>query len=113
MHSFFGTPGGGRIDVLLCPAGNRKTATIAEFFMASLLECRSDFSWLLLSGKMCRFLHSQSINEIFGLDWRFVECDANLAGFGSAGCPALRAARFYVDFRAHFSMPCALSQIAN
>ncbi|MGF6552129.1 hypothetical protein [Paraburkholderia youngii] len=32
--------------------------------MASLLECRSDFSWLLLSGKMCRFLDTPSFNGI-------------------------------------------------
>ncbi|MGF6259329.1 hypothetical protein OKW49_000230 [Paraburkholderia youngii] len=39
--------------------------------------------------------------------------DANLAGFGSAAYTALHAGRFYADFRAHFSMPCALSQIAS
>ncbi|MGF6650089.1 hypothetical protein OKW34_000651 [Paraburkholderia youngii] len=40
------------------------------------------------------------------LDWIGVlwNVDGNLAGFGSAGCPALRAARFYVDFRAYISI---------
>jgi hypothetical protein len=104
VHSFFWTPGGGLIEVLLCPAGIRKRATIAEFFMASLWKVSAVSRDCAYVEKCVVFLHALHLTgflDLIGVLW---DVDAKLAGFGSAGYPELSASNFYVDFRAHFSI---------
>ncbi|MFP4893200.1 hypothetical protein [Paraburkholderia sp. EG304] len=58
----------------------------------------------------CMRRHLMGFLHLIGVLWNV---DANPAGFGSTAYPAPRGGRFYVDFRAHFSIAVPYRKIAG